>query len=328
MIGAQNGDGAGRVDLRERQRPVLRDQRQQIERWRLQPVDLAIAQRDRGRRRIGDDSPLDPLEPRALRPRGPGRLAALTRHIAAEPRIGRPRADDPFVGKEAIGSAADHLGDLDERAGQRMPLGHDEWHVHADLGERIGQQGEGLAQAKDDVALALRGHLVGGGEQGLPHRVALAPARKARHAVARAHRRAVMEAQPLAQPQGPAPPVGPALESLDHLGLRPEIGIEAEQCVIDEEAMRARDAGSRPDRVERGEIGLWREAQQARVPPGCAGWQHGGAQHGGSATDHRAPPHVGQNRHQAVRGMRSRQTLSTEAPSRSTMAAMSLACAI
>ena len=69
--------------------------------------------------------------------------------------------------------------------------------------QRVEQQREGALEADFQCAVVGRAPAVHHGGEDLPEGIALRPPFEARGAILRADRFAVMEAQPLAQPDGP-----------------------------------------------------------------------------------------------------------------------------
>ena len=117
------------------------------------------------------------------------------------------------------------------------------------------------------------GDLVGGRHQCLAERVARAPAADAGGAVARQDGRAVVEAEPVAEREGPSAgrrSRGPAASSI--CGCGRVSGVQAEQRVVDEEGVVAGLlCGGPPGRGRRGRPPARSGAAGPRRPGRCAG---------------------------------------------------------
>ena len=117
-----------------------------------------------------------------------------------------------------------------------------------------------------------RRQFVGDGEQRLAERVALAPALQAGNHVARTHRLAVVELQPVAQRDLPGLAVILDDMALDHLRLRLVALVQPVERVEHQAAVHDRRAGRRLDRVEQRQVlrrhefqrGCGRGARQTR----------------------------------------------------------------
>ena len=141
----------------------------------------------------------------------------------------------------------------------------------SDVGERLLQlEREGLVVDRRPGL----GHLA----QALAEDVALGPAFDRGDAVGRAHRRAVVELQAVAQREGVGQAVGADLVLVDHLRLDVELRVGREQHVVDHVAMVAGDVGRGPDRVEAAQVGLGHELQDLALREHRAGEDHAGGQ--------------------------------------------------
>ena len=108
------------------------------------------------------------------------------------------------------------------------------------------------------------GEFVDHGEQRGAEGVARAPAAQAGDHVAGEHRRAVVEAQAVAQGHGPEQAVLADAVAGDHLRLRAELLVDAIERVEDQEAVVAGDEAGGDDRVEDRRVGLGHETESAR----------------------------------------------------------------
>ncbi len=198
-----------------------------------------------------------------LRPGGAGGDAILPRAVALEPLVHRAGAHHALVRQEAERAAAHHLRNLLERIGQRQAFRHDRQHVDADLAQRLRQQRERRLEAEGDGAVVRGGQLVRHRHQGLAERIPPGPAPDAGHAIPRQHRRAVVEQQPVPQPQRPAPAAIRDDVPLHHLRLHLQRVVLPVQRVEHEVAVVARDVDRGPDRIECRDIGLRDEPQHA-----------------------------------------------------------------
>ena len=205
-----------------------------------------------------------------------GRLGRLVaRDIGLVAGIGRAGALDELAGQEAPGAAADHLGDRLVGRRRREPRRHDEGGAGGRLGQRVQQSGEGAVQADHQQPVLRRApfrHRLG---QHLAEAVAHRPALQRGDAVAGPHRLAIMEAQPVAQPDGPGQAIGRDRMPRRHLRPRLQLRIAPVQRVEDAVAMRGGDGGRVEDRVQHRRRRLRHEAQGAR-PGGLAEGRQGG----------------------------------------------------
>src|SRR5690348_622545 len=120
---------------------VAADLVDEIARRVLPPVDLAAAQRGRRRKRI-QGQPLDAIEMSHLRAGGEPDRAAGPRLIPGKSLEDGASAADMLVLEEAIGAAADDLGNRLERRLCRQTLRHDSRYVAARPCEGLGQMRE------------------------------------------------------------------------------------------------------------------------------------------------------------------------------------------
>ena len=260
MIEHDHADDAERIVGHHAQRRVVAHQRQQIDQWLLEPIDLAGLQCGGGGGGVRHHLPLDPIEMHDLGAGGEaGCLGA--RLVFVEPRIDRTRSGDPFVADETIGAAADDFVDLLERVGLRDALGHDETIV---VGDRHRYQWEWLGQVQLEAVVVECAHLRHPRGHDLAERVALAPAVDRGDAIGRAHRCAIVEHQPVAQGEPPGELIGGHLMPGTHLRPRLQVCVQAIQRIPDHVGVVARDVGRGPDRIRTGQVRLWHEAERAR----------------------------------------------------------------
>ena len=261
MVEAQQRDRADRVVGGDLDVPAAPQHRQKVADRLLVPVHLAALQGGRGGGGIGNGHPFDAVEMhdlaarRAIQRLGP-------RHVALVPRIGRAVAGRPFLPQEAERARSRGIADLLRRRGLRDALRHDEGHGGGGLADRFQQQRKGPLEAKPEGPVVEDRHLVGERHQRLAEAVPRRPAAQARHAVLRAHRLAVVEAEPLAQPDGGGPAIGGDLVSLRHLRPRPEGGVERVERVVDHVAVVAHHVAGRTDRIDGREDRVRDEAQR------------------------------------------------------------------
>src|SRR6476659_8053746 len=126
----------------------------------------------------------------------------------------------------------------------------------------------------------------------LAEAILLSPALERLHAVFRHDRLPVVPSQVVAQRERVFHAVWRDGGPPDHLRLDPKLLVGAEQGVVHEIAVVARDVGGRPDRIENLQIGLRHEAKGLLAVLGVDRWRaqhHGGgrarATDGLSATD-------------------------------------------
>ena len=271
MIDTERTDIAERIGDIDRQSGGFAQQRHQVGQRGFPPIDLAALQRRRGGSGIRQDVPLDPVEGDPLAAGQPARRLGA-RDVAGEFLERRHRAGHPLVALEAHRAGADILVDLLERIGLRDALRHDEQHRRAALAQREQQLRVRLVQPEAEGPIIDRLQRVEPLADRQPHRrIAHHPAGDAGDHVARQHRRAVVERQPRAQPEGPGLEVGADRMPLDHLRLRFKPVIDPVQRVPDQQGAVAHDILRGPDRIEVGQIGLRHKpqhlvARRARQP--------------------------------------------------------------
>ena len=228
---------------------LLFEQRQQIVRHGLEGIDFVVLQSiDRGLR-VRDRDPLDAIHLRHLAAgEVGGRLGA--RHVFGVLHIDDAVARPPFVGLEDERPGAG--GILQLRRGRQLghALGHHEGHDAGRLGERVEHQAVGLLQFQADGLRIGRGEVLDVAEELYAHHVAAAPAAERGDAVLGGDRRAVVPGEPLAQPESVDQAGRIDAPLVDHLRLRLQLAVEAEQRVVDQVAVRAADLCRRPDRIE------------------------------------------------------------------------------
>ena len=122
----------------------------------------------------------------------------------------------------------------------------------------------GRRQPDGESPVIRRGHLRHASEQRLAHRVARCPALDRGDAIAPAHRLAVMEAQSVAQGEGPQPAVILERVAFDHLRLRLQLAVDAVKLVPDHRGVKAGDIGGCHDRIDDSQVRLRNIAQDAR----------------------------------------------------------------
>ena len=197
-----------------------------------------------------------------LRSRRPVGRAAIAGHVAVEFLVDGPRAGDALARLEAERTASHHLGHLGVGVRLGQPFRHDRQHVEAGLPEGDRQQREWQLHAEENGLVVRCAELVRIGHDRLAERVALGPALDAGDAVARQHRRVVVEPQTVPQHELP---LAVRLNAVAHLRLRLELAVDREQRVEDGHAVIARDVGGRPDGIEDGRVRLGNESQRLRV---------------------------------------------------------------
>ncbi len=139
-----------------------------------------------------------------------------------------------------------------------QPLRYDE-ERRIRLGQHVQLHREGAGQPDLEGAGVDPGRGFDRLREKLTVRIALDPALQTLQAVGRLHGCAVMEGEPVAQLEAPALAVRRNLVALDHLRLRLAGEIEPVERVVDIVAVVAGHGRRRPDRIERGEIGLRHE---------------------------------------------------------------------
>ncbi len=192
-------------------------------------------------------------------PRGRGRL------VAGEALEHGKAAAVELIGDEAVGAGADHLADLLEGIGVGQPLRHDEGQRRVDRAQRRGQHREGPLQAVAQAPVVQRHQLLRQGVEILAHRAALGPALQAGDRVLGQDALVVVEADVVAQRDGGDLAAILEGDALGKLGLRLEIGVDAEEAVVHHHAEVARDVGRGPDRVQHGQVGVRDEFQRPRA---------------------------------------------------------------
>ena len=242
----------------------LAQQRQQIDRRRLPPFLLAGLDRCGRGGGIGDDVPFDALEVRLLAA-GDEAWRLLARHVAVEPLERRQRAGGPLVAVEHVRAGADVFVDLLVRIGlARSRSGMMKQTLAVGLPSPCASSGNGSLQAEDECAVISGTEFVERGLDALGEAVTLHPALNRRDAVGCADRRAVVELEPVAQPEAPCQAVIGDLVALAHLRLRREVAVPPIQRVPDHVAEVAGDRGRGPDRVGVLQIAFGYELQRLR----------------------------------------------------------------
>ena len=240
------------------------------------PVHLALLQAGDGGGGIGDDAPFHPLEMRHL---AAGHVVARfrSRHVAGEALVHHARAHHALIGAVAERPAAHHLGHPAALATGHQALGQDEGRIGCGLGQRIWQQREWPLQPEFHHAVAIGAQLIElRGDLAREH-IHAQPALQARHRIACQYRRAIMEAQPLAQRDPPAPAIvfhcGPGR----HLRLRLAVAVQPVERVVHHVRMLNRHVRSREERVQHGHIRHGHEAQRGALCPRQVGRRQGQA---------------------------------------------------
>ena len=269
MIEAQDALVAERIDGGDDDVLVGGEDRQDVGRRLLVPVDLAAVERRRGGRGVRDIEPLDAVDLGGFAARGKARRLP-PRQVFGVFDEHRLAAGDPFRPDEFERPGADCFRDLLVRIGLGEPLRHHERHVARQLAEGGEQQRERRFEFDRKRLVVDRLDRADRLQQFLPERVALAPALDRGDTVGRAHRPPIMPFEAVAQCKGVAELVGALRPAVDHLRLRLEILVEREQRVEDEVAEIACDVGRRPDRIDAAQVGLRDEAQglRRRLRPG------------------------------------------------------------
>jgi hypothetical protein len=145
----------------------------QIERRRLEEVDLAgleCCERGLG---IGHDVPFDPLDVHDLAA-GHAARRLVARHVVGVALVDHLAAGHPLVGDEAERARADRGGDLLVGIGRGVVLAHHVAERGAGLGEHVEHQAVGLVQPDLERIVAGRGDLL----DPLHHVLAAAVARR------------------------------------------------------------------------------------------------------------------------------------------------------
>jgi hypothetical protein len=134
LVEPQHRCAAERVRLFDLHVGIGGEQRNEIGRRRLPPVEFAVAERRGGGCIIRHIEPLDPVDFGDLAARGPvGRLTA--RHIGGILDIDRLMSWLELFGDKFEGARPDGIGDLLIGIGLGEALGHDEGRYARDLGE-------------------------------------------------------------------------------------------------------------------------------------------------------------------------------------------------
>jgi hypothetical protein len=211
-----------------------------------------------GRLGVRQRGPFDALEQDALAAGQPVR--SLRAHgIAIEP------LEHPGVGgQQAHRPGADRLRDRDAWVGGGEARGHHHRQRRGGFAEREQHRAERRAQAEAEAAVIQGVQRVQPGGDGLAHTVARHPAPQTGHRVGRHHAGAVVEAQPVAQPEGPVPAVIADLVAGAHLRLRLQLRIHAIQRVPHQQRRRGDVRAGIGDRVERAERVAGDEPQHPR----------------------------------------------------------------
>src|ERR1700730_10312529 len=164
---------------------------------------------------------------RHLRPGGEPDPATRPRLILRKSLAERAGAAEMLVLEEAVGAAADDFSDRLVRRLRRQTLRHDRRYVATGPGEGLRQVREWSLQAKPHGAVVGRRQLVGRIHQRVGEDDARRKAADAGDNVPRQHRLLVVEAQTVAQLQGPGQSVVLDGMALDHLRLRLPLGVDA-----------------------------------------------------------------------------------------------------
>ena len=131
-------------------------------------------------------------------------LSLIAWNVFRKSLIDATAAGHVFEREKAERAATDHFGDLLERVGIRQSFGHDARHGARATGECLREMGERLLQAEYDGAVIRRGKLVGGGHERLAEALADTEASDTGDDILTTYRLAVMEAEMIAQCDGPA----------------------------------------------------------------------------------------------------------------------------
>ena len=214
------------------------------------------------RRRIGNNRPFHPINPRRTAT-GQAIHRLLPRHIAIKLRPNRAAARVPLIGHEAERAGARGIAHLLERVRRRQPLGQ---HRHRPLAAPHGQRQKrkGSLQPKPKPPVIQHRQFIHSCPEHLAKTIPRRPTPDGRHAISRPHRLIVMKFQARAQGEIPLPPLGRNLPALGH--LRPHLAgkVHRGDIVIHHHAVIAGDHGRGPDRIQRGQIGLGNHPQRAR----------------------------------------------------------------
>jgi hypothetical protein len=261
VVEADHPEGA--VDLaglHHRHAARALEDREEVDLRRLEEVDLAIDQRLHGGLRVRHPDQLDAVDAGDLAARERARRLAA-RHVVGVLQVDGLAAGDPLVLGEPERSGADGLGDLGVRVDHRLLLAHHHRHRGAGLAERREDLAVGLLEDDLERLLVDRLDAVGEQQQALAGRVARAPATDRGDDVARRDGRAVVPAQPVAQRHRVGQLVGADVVLADHLRLRDEVVVDAEQRVVDQQPVDPGDGLRRPVRVEGAHVGVHHGAQ-------------------------------------------------------------------
>jgi hypothetical protein len=139
--------------------------------------------------------------------------------------------------------------------GRGLGGAHDEQRVER-IGQHLEHRPEGTAQPHLDGPRVDRLERLDVADQRGTARLARGPAPQRRHHVLGLDRRTVVELQAFAQHEAPFQPVGRSLVAGDHLRLRPALGVQREELVVDHEAMLDRHALGRHDRIDIGDVAV------------------------------------------------------------------------
>ncbi len=118
-----------------------------------------------------------------------------------------------------------------------------------------------LAQDEAERLVVDGFEFLGEAEQTLADAVACAPASERGDHVLGGDRTAVVELEAVAQRERIGLAVGADVVAVDHLRLRPDVGIVSEQRVVDQHAVDGGDRLRRPERVEHADVGVQHRAQ-------------------------------------------------------------------
>jgi hypothetical protein len=157
--------------------------------------------------------------------------------------------------------------DLLVRVGLRLLLAHDPAQRRAGLGQGIEDQSVGLAQRDREGPLILGRDVLDPSPHVLAGAVLFLPAEDRGDAVVGGDRAAIAEAEAVTQLERPGQLVVRHAVVLDHLWLRVEVAVDAEQRVVDHRPVVGGDVGRGPDRVEHPKVAVHHGLDGARSSP-------------------------------------------------------------
>jgi hypothetical protein len=195
-------------------------------------------------------------------------------------------------GSSAPEQGADDFLDLLLRRRGRDPRRHHERHIARRLSQRLEHGPEAFGEFKRECLLVNGGYGLRMRHEELAEAILLSPALQRLHAILRHDRLPVVPLEAVTQCEGVLHAIrrdgGPA----NHLRFDLKALVRAEQGIVNEVAVVARDVGGRPNRVEDFQIGVRHEAKGLtallgvdgrRAQPQCCG--SGRASDNLSATD-------------------------------------------